>query len=100
MDLHDLKLSSQAKYNILWDRKAEQAWLKGTSQPDADILPSEKRALFVTELMYKKITGALDESILQQLYTEKLQAYIETIHGMTIAKLNETNQDGLPFYLK
>lgn len=50
--------------------------------------------------MYKKITGALDESILQQLYTEKLQAYIETIHGMTIAKLNETNQDGLPFYLK
>jgi hypothetical protein len=76
-ELKELKLSPEATLNVWCDRQAEIACQEDITYPDADILPSEKWALFPTTPDYFKITGSLDEVITATLHYDSLQQFIK-----------------------
>lgn len=86
-ELLDLKLSPEATLKVLCDKMATDARLNNTSFPDADVLPSEKWALFACHPVMHKITCKLETALMNSLYHDDMQAYIASKHGLTEAKL-------------
>jgi hypothetical protein len=71
-DLQQLKLSNTAKLHILCDFRATAAQSSFISDPEGEVLPSEKWAVYITVSSTRKITGKLKEAIMQTLYHDKL----------------------------
>jgi hypothetical protein len=64
-DLQNLQLSNTAKLKILCDKYASDAQKIFISDPEGDILPSEKWVVYTTAPSSRKITGKLKDAILQ-----------------------------------
>jgi hypothetical protein len=99
-ELYDLNLSVAATLNIYCDRKASAAHQSSLSDPVGDVLPAEKWALFSSYPNTRKITGHLNEGILQTLYTDEIITYIAKKHNMTEDKLHQVDTNGLKGYLR
>jgi hypothetical protein len=99
-ELYDLELSPVATLNVYCDRRASDAHKFSSSDPNADVLPAEKWALFSRCPTARKITGKINEGILQTLYTEDILAYISRKHNITEEKLYHIDTTGLQTYLK
>ncbi len=66
-ELKNLKLSNAATLNVWCDRQAEKARKQGWSDPEADVYPSEKWAIFTDTPVLRKITGPLNYNIIHTL---------------------------------
>jgi hypothetical protein len=99
-ELRDLDLTPAATLNIYCDRIASEAQKSMSSHPTGEILPAEKWALFSTYPNNRKITGNLNEGILQTLHTEEIISYISKKHNITEDKLYHIDTNGLNIYLK
>ncbi len=86
-ELCDLDLTPAATLNVYWDHKASEAHKWSTSDSNGDVIPAEKRALFSTYPLPRKITGKLNEGILQTLHTDDILAYISKKHNTMEDKL-------------
>jgi hypothetical protein len=62
-DLLDLQLSTEATLNVMCDHMANEAHKNSLTYPEAEILPSEKWAIFACTPSTYKITGNLDYEI-------------------------------------
>jgi hypothetical protein len=65
-ELKDMKLSNTAILNTWCDKMANEARRTHIAQPDADIYPCKKWALFTCYPTLQKITGQLDEAIIEE----------------------------------
>lgn len=99
-DLKELKLSHEATLNVWCDRMADQAHLSDHSYPDADVLPSEKWALYSCVPVFHKIMCSLDNAIATMLHHQAMLQYITKKHGITEQKLLEMRTDCMEGYLK
>jgi hypothetical protein len=99
-ELYDLELSPVATLNVYCDRRASDAHKFSSSDPNADVLLAEKWALFSRSPTARKITGKINEGILQTLYMEDILAYISRKHNITEEKLYHIDTLGLQTYLK
>jgi hypothetical protein len=99
-DLLDLKLFPEATLNVLCDKMAMETRLSNHYDPDADVLPSEKWALFVCSPIRHKITCKLEPALRTSLYFDDIQKYVSSKNGLTDAKIDQIMMDGLEQYLK
>jgi hypothetical protein len=99
-ELKMMKLSHESKLNIWCDKMAGEARQLDQSYPDAEVLPSEKWALYSCVPTFHKLTCHLDDAIATNLYYSDMLHFITKKHGMTEAKLNETMTECLERYLK
>jgi hypothetical protein len=99
-DLKQLKLNSAATLNVYCDRKASKAYQHSTTISNCDVLPSEKWALFSMYPERRKITGKLNEGVLQTIHSEEIQAYIAKKHNITSDKLSHIDTISLKNCLK
>jgi hypothetical protein len=99
-ELKDLKLSNTATLNVWCDRQAETAWIQGWTDPEADVYPSEKWAVFTDSPVSRKITGPLNYNIIYTLSHAALETYIYKKHGICESKLNESNMCGMHSLMK
>ncbi len=80
----------------MWcDHQVEQAWKMNCSHPDADVLPTEKWAIYSCYPVTRKLTGKLDTGIQKSLYHESLTMYLYKKHNICEAKLSMINMEGL-----
>lgn len=99
-ELKGLKLSHEANLNVLCDQMAENMRMQSQSYPDADVLPSEKWALFSNVPVFHKITCKLDTAVLNTLYTDDMVKYITKRYSLSATKLDETQKPQLERYLR
>ncbi len=66
-DLLNLQLSPEATLNVLCDKMAMEARLVNLSDPEADVLPSEKWTLFSCSPVTHKITCKLETALMTSL---------------------------------
>jgi hypothetical protein len=99
-DLAKLKLSPAATLNVYCDRKASEAHQQSLSLSNGDVLPAEKWALFSNYPEPRKITGKLNEGVIQTLQSKALQAYIEKKHNISAEKLIHVDTVSMNNYLK
>ena len=97
-DLQQMKLPNSAILNIWCDKEANTARQQYLTQC-AEVYPNERWALFTTDPYPQKLTGKLDNGILQQLHTESLTTYIHKKHGLCLTKQEQLHLDGLHQYL-
>jgi hypothetical protein len=77
------KRSSGYTLNIYCDCKASEAHTDHNSESESDVLPAEKWVLFSNYPGRRKITGKLNDGILQTLHQEEILTYIAKKHNMT-----------------
>ncbi len=82
------------------DCKASKAHTLSYSDPNGELLPAEKWALFSSYPTTRKITGKISKGIMQSLHTDDIIAYISKKHSMTEDKLYHVDTTGLQNYLK
>jgi hypothetical protein len=75
-ELRDLNLTLAATLNIYCDRKATEEHQRSVTDPSCDVLPAEKWALFSRVPTTKKITGKLNDGIIQTLQRDELLTYL------------------------
>jgi hypothetical protein len=85
-ELKMLKLSHESKLNIWCDKMAGEARQLDQSYPDAEVLPSEKWALYSCVPTFHKLTCHMDDAIATNLYYSNMLHFIMKKHGMTEAK--------------
>jgi hypothetical protein len=93
-------LSNSATLNIWCDRQAEHARTYDLSDPNIDVYPAKKWALFSDSPVTQKITSSLNYNILQTLYHESLERFLHKKHGICDAMLKDINTDGLHIMMK
>ncbi len=98
-DLLNLKLSSQATLNIFCNHRAAEAYAYSFSDPEGEILPCKKWALYTTFPVTRKLNGKLDESILKTVYHDNLRDYISHKHNICNAKLDQIDMKSLDRFL-
>jgi hypothetical protein len=99
-ELQQLKLSNAAKLNILCDSRATAAQASFISDPEGEVLPSEKWAVYTNVPSTRKVTGKLKEAIMQTLHRDEMLEFIKRKHGLTEAKLEQIDTPTLGKVLK
>jgi hypothetical protein len=99
-ELKNLKLSNTATLNVWCNHQAEAAWIQGWTDPEANVCPSEKWAVFTETPVSQKITGPLNYNIIYTLSHAALETYINQKHGICESKLNEINTCGIHSLMK
>jgi hypothetical protein len=99
-ELIDMNLTPDATLNIYCDQKAVEEQHKSITEPNSEVLPAEKWALFSRVPFNRKITGKLTEGVLQTLHRDNLVTYISKKHKLTEEKLHQIDSSGLGTYLK
>lgn len=99
-ELCELQLTPAATLNIYCDRKASDAHKLSMLDSNGEVLPAEKWALFSNYPNPRKITGKINEGIMQSLHTEAILEYISKKHNLTEDKLYHMDINELQHYLK
>lgn len=94
-ELQSLKLLLNAKLNIWCDKMAGEACKQNVSQLEANVLPTEKWAVYCVSSTPKKIGTHFNSAILTQLYHDNLTTYVWKKHGVCESKFDSINTKGL-----
>jgi hypothetical protein len=94
-ELHDLKLGKTAPFNAWCNRNASVAQQSCHSNPETDIFPAEKWAVFLTNPVTRKVTGNLASNLMSALSTNPMKEYIRCKHKILMHHLDCIHSVGL-----